>query len=165
MLDKEVIPCTTIYGQVENISGKCVCIQGHVVQIDGQIITLPDNIIQTSGINININIQINEDDLKKITSIVENIVERKAEELKEMERHIHNNVENINRKLEIEENRICELTYMLADRFNIPEKEYDKIIKFDSDFYSSLYEIYSPIDRVDRKRWEDHLNEEKMQWI
>jgi DNA-binding transcriptional MerR regulator len=104
---------------------------------------------------------LNESDIQTINEIVETRMEFKNEEIKKMLRHLHNDVENARRELEIIERKIEQFVYMLADYFHIPEEEYEKVINLSPELCGNLDEIYSPIDEVDKIMWEEHLRKEK----
>lgn len=85
------------------------------------------------------------------------------EEIKRMLRHLHSDVENIKRKEEILEYRITNLAFLIrcVGKEDITEKELDEAVNLDPDLYSDLDNIYSPIDEIDKKLWEEHLKKER----
>lgn len=84
-----------------------------------------------------------------------------VEEIKEMLRHIHNDLANVRRQQEITERKLEGFFYAFADYFHVDSMEIDKVINLDSDFYSELNESYSPVDKVDKQRWEEYLMKKK----
>jgi hypothetical protein len=91
------------------------------------------------------------------------ILEMRLGKIEDMLRHIHSNVENVLRKVEVNEYKIIALASLVqsASNENISNMELDSAINIDPDCYSNLDEIYSPIDDVDKVAWEEHIRKEK----
>lgn len=91
------------------------------------------------------------------------VTEIDLEEIKRMLRHLHQDIENVKRKMDILEIRTMNIAYLVGSCADgtISAKEIDEAVNLDPDFYSSLDEIYSPIDEVDKLRWEEHMRKEK----
>lgn len=88
------------------------------------------------------------------------------EEIKEMIRHLHQDVENVKRELFVDEYRLIGLTYMLQDMSKsldidtIDEKTIDEIVNVPPNVYDDAERCYTPIDDVDRLEWEEHQKSE-----
>lgn len=87
------------------------------------------------------------------------------EELKRMLRHLHNDTENCLRKLDILQHKIIAIACLVqsASKGEVDEKELDAAINLDPEYYSSLDEMYSPIDETDRVAWIEHIKREMQQ--
>jgi hypothetical protein len=97
---------------------------------------------------------------------LEENINRESEVIKTMLRHIHMNVENTLRKIEVNEHRIIEiagLVQTISYGDYIDEKQLDAATNLDPEFYSGLDDLYTPIDDLDKKEWEEHIREEKEQ--
>lgn len=83
---------------------------------------------------------------------------KESEEIKNMLRHIHNDVWNVRRQQEITTRKLDEFAcMMIGNNAEIPDNELDKVLNLDPDFYSDLEELYSPIDDVDKVAWEEYM--------
>lgn len=90
------------------------------------------------------------------------------EEIKEMIRHLHQDVENVKRELFVDEYRLIGITYMLEDlsknlEFDgntIDEKTIDEIVNVPPNVYDEAERCYTPIDEKDRLEWEEHQKSE-----
>jgi len=91
------------------------------------------------------------------------ILEARLGKLEDMLRHVHMNVENALRKIEVNEYKIIALASLIQESSDgaIGEKELDAAINLDPEYYSSLDEMYTPIDEADKIAWEDHIRKEK----
>lgn len=84
---------------------------------------------------------------------LEENIERGSEVIKGMLRHIHKDVESNKRKIEILERQVINIAYLVGDLGEegeiITRVQMDNAANLDPDFYSSLNEIYTPVDKQD----------------
>ena len=86
----------------------------------------------------------------------ENKIEKEildVETIKEMLRHLHNDVENIRRDLVMVMHKVDGVAYL----HEVSRRSVEEAI---NNFDINLDELYSPIDIKDKKEWEDHLKSE-----
>lgn len=106
---------------------------------------------------------LDENDIQTINEIVEEKMEQHIgnmmEEIFRRLRHLHRDTENTYRKLEIVEHKIAGLAYIMEDGFKgeLDEKTIDYAVNLDSECYSDLDSLYSPIDDEDKKDWDRYM--------
>jgi len=90
-----------------------------------------------------------------------------VEEIKEMIRHLHMDIENVRREQFILEYRMIGITYMLQDMgkgldisTGIDEKTIDEIVNVPPGVYNEAEICYTPIDIKDKEEWEEHQKSE-----
>jgi len=87
----------------------------------------------------------------------ENKIEKEildVETIKEMLRHLHNDVENIRRDLVMVMHKVDGVAYL----HEVSRRSVEEAI---NNFDINLDELYSPIDAKDREGWLKHLDGEK----
>jgi len=93
-------------------------------------------------------------------------IEEIIEGIKNMIRHVHQDIENVRREQFVHEYRLIGITYMLQDIGKhldvdtIDEKTIDEIVNIPPNVYDEAERCYSPIDEKDRLEWEEHQKSE-----
>lgn len=83
-------------------------------------------------------------------------------EVKNMIRHLHNDIENVKRSVAKLDHKVTGLAYLTSDAslLVVSKEAVENVVNPDSETYN-VDELYSPIDEKDREEWEKIKQERK----